>query len=196
MMSSAPIDYSPFNTFMKPHTDAVSLNALVVCLYLYRLQVDAGGDPVAVNPFRAGNDTGNSAAFMNDGLEDACAAGLIERLGINNDGFDVFTLPAAVADAARSKPEKRKRTPRKGYVYLLKSPTGLYKIGRAADPNNRLKTFNVKLPFEVAFECLIRTGDMVTLESELHHYFADKRQNGEWFALTHEDVEYLKSLAS
>lgn len=82
-----------------------------------------------------------------------------------------------------------------GFVYLLQSPTSAYKIGRTKNPENRLKTFEVKLPFEVEFVCLIKTPHMSVLESQLHARFADKRVNGEWFDLLPEDVEYIKSLA-
>jgi hypothetical protein len=83
-----------------------------------------------------------------------------------------------------------------GFVYLLQSPTGAYKIGRAIDPEDRLRTFSVKLPFEVEYACLIRTSDMVALERELHQQFEEKRVNGEWFNLDENDVAYIKSLAS
>lgn len=83
-----------------------------------------------------------------------------------------------------------------GYVYLLKSPTGAYKIGRTKDPTNRLKTFEVKLPFEVDYVCVIQSNDMYGLEADLHAYYADKRINGEWFALTSDDVEQIKEMAT
>lgn len=83
-----------------------------------------------------------------------------------------------------------------GYVYLLQSPTGAYKIGRTINPANRLKTFTVKLPFEVEYICTIKTPDMVALEQELHARFASKRINGEWFALNDEDIAYIKGLAA
>lgn len=82
-----------------------------------------------------------------------------------------------------------------GYVYLLQSPTSAYKIGRTRDPNNRMRTFGVQLPFEVDFICVIKTGDMYELERRLHERYADKRIRGEWFALDSEDVEYIKGLA-
>jgi hypothetical protein len=82
-----------------------------------------------------------------------------------------------------------------GYVYLVKSVSGHYKIGRAKDPNNRAKTFGVQLPFEIEFVAVIKTDDYVALEEQLHAKYQDKRVNGEWFALTPEDVEYIKGLA-
>lgn len=82
-----------------------------------------------------------------------------------------------------------------GYVYLIQSPTSAYKIGKTVNPDNRIKTFKTKLPFEVEYVCLIQTDDMNALERNLHGLFADKRINGEWFALSAEDVEYIKRMA-
>lgn len=84
---------------------------------------------------------------------------------------------------------------RAGYVYLIQSPTGAYKIGRTIDINRRIKTFHVKLPFEIEPICIIKTENMFVLEAQLHIKFALKRLDGEWFKLTTEDVEYIKSLS-
>lgn len=83
-----------------------------------------------------------------------------------------------------------------GYVYLVQSPTGSYKIGRTKDPDNRMKTFSVKLPFEVDYVCVIETGDMYALERNLHQQYATKRVNGEWFMLDTTDVNFIKSLVA
>lgn len=83
-----------------------------------------------------------------------------------------------------------------GYVYLIKSQfDAYYKIGRAVNPEKRMRTFNVKLPFKVEFVCVIKTEDMYALETELHRRFKAKHIEGEWFALDAADVEYIKSLA-
>ncbi len=95
----------------------------------------------------------------------------------------------------REKPVKKAKAKRAGYVYLLQSKDGHYKIGRAIDPKNRAKTFGVQLPFEVEFICTIKTDDYEALELELHEMFKDFRIKGEWFNLAPEDVEYIKSLA-
>lgn len=94
--------------------------------------------------------------------------------------------------AQPAKKEQVRTTP--GYVYLIRSSTGFFKIGHTKNPENRMATFNVKLPFEVEFVCLISTEDMIVLEKTLHRQFANKRVNGEWFDLTTEDVEYIKGL--
>ncbi len=90
---------------------------------------------------------------------------------------------------------KAKRFNTEGYVYLIQSPTEAYKIGCTKNPKNRMKTFGVKLPFEVEYIALIKSDNHKQLESDLHETFEDKRIDGEWFALTPDDVEYIKGLA-
>lgn len=81
-------------------------------------------------------------------------------------------------------------------VYLIKdiSVTGYIKIGRTNNLARRLGAFKVQLPFEIEVIHIIRTHDSKTLEAELHRHFADKRVNGEWFNLTVDDVERLRSM--
>lgn len=85
---------------------------------------------------------------------------------------------------------------RKGFVYLIQSPTGAYKIGRTVDPGDRLKTFAVKLPFEVEFLVLLGTDDMYKLEAKLHRKFKKQRINGEWFRLSHDDIKYIQQVGA
>lgn len=82
-----------------------------------------------------------------------------------------------------------------GYVYLVNEVNGdHYKIGRTRNPENRLQTFNVKLPFRVEYAHLIETDDMYTLEAQLHGRYNHCRVDGEWFALTPSEVDEIKSL--
>jgi len=91
-------------------------------------------------------------------------------------------------------PKARPEKSRHGFVYLLRSDTGYWKIGRTVNPASREKTFGVKLPFVVRFEHLIETNDMIALELRLHNHFSKKRVDGEWFDLSSEDTAYIKSL--
>ncbi len=83
---------------------------------------------------------------------------------------------------------------RSGFVYLLQGDK-YYKIGAAQDVDKRLEQFTPSLPFETKLVCSIATIDMYNVETGLHRMYADKRANGEWFALTDKDVEYIKWLA-
>jgi Meiotically up-regulated gene 113 len=49
-----------------------------------------------------------------------------------------------------------------------------------------------RMPHEVTLIHSIETDDMVGLEALLHERYADKRMNGEWFALSDEDVNEIK----
>lgn len=89
--------------------------------------------------------------------------------------------------------KKQHQVGRGGFVYLLQSPTGHFKIGRTKDPENRRATFGVKLPFPVEFIHLIACDDMHEMERGLHRRFAHRRLDGEWFALTTEDIDWIKS---
>lgn len=130
-----------------------------------------------------------------------------ENLLRNQDFIAVPDKVLAFCDEARAEKErrdareelKRRREQRRrersgGYVYLIASETGHYKIGRTRNPEDRMATFGVKLPFQVEYQHLIQCDDMRALEKTLHEKFDHKRVNGEWFALAPDDVAWIKSL--
>lgn len=85
--------------------------------------------------------------------------------------------------------------PNHGFVYLVRSISGHYKIGRSRDIEDRVRTFSVKLPFEVSLDHVIECDDYFAAETSLHRRYADKRVNGsEFFALTPADVTAIKSI--
>ena len=58
-----------------------------------------------------------------------------------------------------------------------------------------MRTFGVKLPFEVELLHVIECQDYNTAELALHLKFASKRVNGsEFFTLNDEDVKWIKSI--
>jgi hypothetical protein len=79
-------------------------------------------------------------------------------------------------------------------VYLLQDidVSGYVKIGRSINPYHRLRDFGVKLPFATRLIHVIQCRDDRRVEGFLHEYFAHRHVNGEWFALTREDVETIK----
>lgn len=83
-----------------------------------------------------------------------------------------------------------------GYVYLLRSGLGDYKIGCSMKPQNRLLTFGVLLPYPVELLCLIFTPDMYRTEQELQDRFHDKCIAGEWFKLDEADVAVIMEMAA
>jgi hypothetical protein len=85
---------------------------------------------------------------------------------------------------------------RKQYVYLLWTSAGIYKIGYTENPQRRLAEFKA-MPFQCKWECLIESDNGRALEAELHKRFKSKvlPPKREWFSLSLEDVDYVKSLA-
>lgn len=78
-----------------------------------------------------------------------------------------------------------------GFVYLIKSGKH-FKIGKANSVELRHRQLKIQLPEAAVLVHRIRTDDPYGIESYWHRRFADKRLNGEWFALSPEDVKLFK----
>jgi hypothetical protein len=94
----------------------------------------------------------------------------------------------------RSRITETKRQLIPGYVYLLSSDIGVFKIGKAIDITKRVKSLGVKIPIQVTLIHSFRSDDYSSAELALHEKFASKRTEGEWFKLDEDDVEYIKSI--
>ncbi len=84
-----------------------------------------------------------------------------------------------------------------GYVYILKDIeiSQRCKIGHTRNPSQRLKRFDVILPFKTKLIALIKAQYALQLENWLHKRFASSRQEGEWFDLSDDDVANLRNLS-
>lgn len=81
-----------------------------------------------------------------------------------------------------------------GFVYLMQSANGYYKIGISKDTRNRLKGLNRQFPIQIVIISQIKCHDRRKVEKLLHKKYAAKRAEYEWFNLDPEDVEWIKSL--
>jgi predicted GIY-YIG superfamily endonuclease len=78
---------------------------------------------------------------------------------------------------------------RDGYVYIIRSTSGHYKIGRSTDPHKRFRQLTkTQGPYVYTLVNVIRTNDMYEAEREFHQRFEMKRARGEWFDLTEDDL--------
>ena len=80
-----------------------------------------------------------------------------------------------------------------GYVYLIKHGSRAeYKIGKTLNPIRREGELRLQLPERITPIHYIETVDPSGLEAYWHTRFASKRKEGEWFALSAEDVREFK----
>jgi hypothetical protein len=78
-----------------------------------------------------------------------------------------------------------------GFVYLIKSGRH-FKIGKANSVEARHRQLKIQLPQVAEVVHRIKTDDPYGIESYWHRRFADKRLNGEWFALSAEDIKAFR----
>jgi len=80
-----------------------------------------------------------------------------------------------------------------GFVYLIKhGARAEYKIGKTVNPVRREGELRLELPEPVRPVHYIETDDPAGVEAYWHSRFAAKRKQGEWFALSAEDVRAFK----
>ncbi len=82
----------------------------------------------------------------------------------------------------------------KGFVYLMRSENGYYKIGTTKDVAARLRSINHGIPIDIELVHSFYYPICRLAESFLHDKYEDKRFRWEWFALGPKDVEWIKSI--
>jgi hypothetical protein len=112
----------------------------------------------------------------------------------NSGNDDVASLWRQVAMRESPRAEEAPFTaPVVGYVYLLKHGSRReYKIGRTNNVLRREGEIGIQLPEKVEPLHSIKTDDPAGVEAYWHARFASKRKQGEWFALTAEDIRAFK----
>lgn len=85
------------------------------------------------------------------------------------------------------------RVPKIGYVYLLFSSDGKYKIGASVNPYRRLRQLSTGTATPPRLVHTILTDDMFRLESIWHQAYKHLRCRGEWYNLTCKEVDDICS---
>ena len=81
-----------------------------------------------------------------------------------------------------------------GSVYLILAENGLYKIGKARNISTRMQPFSVHFPMKWEMVYSFKSNNYSQAEAVLHEKYADKRDVGEWFRLSADDVQYIKGI--
>lgn len=94
----------------------------------------------------------------------------------------------------RAEARRLEEAQNRGFVYLIYSENGYYKIGITKAVAKRFDILNASIPMQIellhSFEC----SNYQTAEYFLHDKYSQKRFKYEWFKLDAEDVEWFKSL--
>lgn len=111
----------------------------------------------------------------------------------NQDVAALWTPIIAPEMEAPNAREADSVAPRVGYVYLLKHGTRKeYKIGKTFNALRREGEIRLQLPEALTPIHYIVTDDPSGVEHYWHSRFADRRKEGEWFALNADDVRTFK----
>ena len=85
-----------------------------------------------------------------------------------------------------------------GWIYIISNESfpGIYKIGLSANPESRVKNYQMYNPLHrYIMEFKVKTKDSRGTEGIIHNHFSDKRVFGEWFSINlDEAITYISSL--
>lgn len=103
----------------------------------------------------------------------------------------VVLLNAALGQDALATVRAEEPDPAIGFIYMLKAGR-YYKVGRSNSFSRRSRELAIQLPETADTVHIICTDDPVGIEAYWHKRFESKRLNGEWFALSAQDVKTFK----
>lgn len=83
-----------------------------------------------------------------------------------------------------------------GYIYLLKSENGYYKIGKTIQLDTRIKTIMREYPVYIERVHFFKTSQLTKVESFLHSLFSEFRLQGEWFKLEKSHLDFIMQFDS
>jgi hypothetical protein len=143
---------------------------------------------------REGSPIASPKVYERYGSKRALIERTIDYCRDRPDLADVAELlaPSVAEESLPDEPEPADEAAiRFGHVYLIRSGRH-YKIGRSNAVGRRERELAIQLPERATTVHTISTDDPPGIEAYWHRRFADRRANGEWFALTAADVQAFK----
>ena len=133
-------------------------------------------------------------AFYSLGLKAQRAAKILSYCRDHEDCADIIPFCSGVLSTSSTNTSDGTLENRAaGYVYLFKHGSRReYKIGKTLNPVRREGEVTLQLPEKIEPIHYIKTDDPSGIEKYWHTRFAEKRKEGEWFALTAADVQSFK----
>lgn len=133
-----------------------------------------------------------STTFSRLGSKHQIAQRILAYCASHGGHDDVVSLCDGIARAAPAATQEQYAPAGTfGSVYLIRSGR-YYKVGRSNAAGRREYELAIQLPEKVAVVHSIKTDDPVGIEAYWHTRFKESRKNGEWFALTSDDVKAFK----
>ena len=87
---------------------------------------------------------------------------------------------------------KERKADKLNVVYVMQNrQNGYYKIGRSISPTNRERTLQAQEPDVVLLHKWFASAE---IEKMLHEKFKGNRLRGEWFKLSQDDIDNIKSI--
>ena len=133
--------------------------------------------------------------------------GMIEspKIEIANAILTLLSIPTTpknwcIEERERKEYELRRFPPLpdgyEGFVYLLSGSNGSFKIGKSKNLKDRVVAIRGQVPFGVEFVHAFPAKDYGSSEAVLHDRYKDKRDYGEWFKLSPNQVAEIIAIKS
>ena len=85
------------------------------------------------------------------------------------------------------------KTTAHGYVYLVVSEDGAFKVGITGNMQERFQALQTSVPMKISLLHVLEVDDCLTVERHFHRIFAERKITGEWFRLTEEDIALFQN---
>jgi|WetSurMetagenome_2_1015567.scaffolds.fasta_scaffold01252_12 hypothetical protein len=132
-------------------------------------------------------------AFYQLGSKRERAQRIIDYCSGKKEYIDIIPYCSEIAGSIKNYDFAKTSAVKSGFVYIIRhGKRNEYKIGKTFNPIRREGEIRLELPEKVQPIHFIETDDPTGIEIYWHTRFASKRKEGEWFALSSEDVRAFK----